>query len=536
METLSGALDPLQTDAIASDASSGDAYIANVATLAAFTPGGSLIQRLDLPGNSGRGERPRGERGDGADLCRGLSCCRRSMSLKPEPSGEPSVSDLQAQNVSPTSSQLSAQIDPNGADTHYYFQYGTVDCVSSPSSCTDVPAAPGSDLGDGFGDQSVSVELHGLSPSTTYHYRLIAANAHGQAEGADTFGSLTTLPSAEGVLADDRAWEMVSPAEKDGSGIEPLREEGGLIQASEDGNSITYVANGPIVSEPEGSRAPYPTQALATRTPSEWTSQQIVTPHTKGEGFIPGEAPEYRFFSPDLSSALVQPDNQALIEPFEAPPLSPEASEKTMYVRDNASGQYLPLVTAANDTAHSQFGEQLEFIDATPDLSHVVFSSEVPLTAGGGAGLYEWQAGEPLTPVSVLPDGAPALEPQLGANSHNVRGAISNDGSRVFFSGESEVGSEESGETVTHLYMRDVPSGKTIQLDATVPPIPEVGPEESEVGFPGCKQRRQPGVLHRHGAPDRKTQTSRPFRARRITRRICTSVKSSKKTAAPAAG
>ena len=105
---------------------------------------------------------------------------------------------------------------------------------------------------------------------------------------------MTTLPSAEGLLPDGRAWEMVSPAEKDGSGIEPLRKEGGLIQASEDGDAITYVANGPIVPEPEGNRAPYPTQALAQRGASGWSSQQITTPRTKGEGFIPGEAPEYR--------------------------------------------------------------------------------------------------------------------------------------------------------------------------------------------------------------------------------------------------
>ena len=159
-----------------------------------------------------------------------------------------------------------------------------------------------------------------------------------------------------------------------------MRKEGGLIQASEAGDAITYVANGPIVPEPQGNRAPYPTQALATRGPGGWASQQIVTPRTKGEGFIPGEAPEYRAFSPDLSVGLVQPDNQSLVEPLEAPPLAPGASEKTMYLRDSASGGYLPLMTPASDTAGTQFGQKLEFVDATADMSGVVFSSQVPLT------------------------------------------------------------------------------------------------------------------------------------------------------------
>ena len=44
-----------------------------------------------------------------------------------------------------------------------------------------------------------------------------------------------------------------------------------------------------------------------------------------------GEAPEYRVFTPDLSLALVQPDRTE--EPLEQPPLSPEATEETLYVR-----------------------------------------------------------------------------------------------------------------------------------------------------------------------------------------------------------
>ena len=476
------ALDPFQTTAIASERSSGETYITNASSVAAFDANGSFVQRLSLPGehpdSSGLAANAATRRVYVADTAQA-----RIDVFESEPAGKPTVFGLAAQNLTPSSAELSAEVDPTGADTRYYFAYGTVNCLSSPSLCTDVPSPPGTDIGAGFTNQRAAVELQGLKPSTTYYYRVIASNEHGQAEGSETFGSLTTLPSAQGLLADGRAWELVSPAEKDGSSIEPLRDEGGLIQASEDGNAIAYVANGPIVPEPEGNRAPYPTQAIATRTESGWSSQQIVTPRVKGEGFIPGEAPEYRFFSPNLSLALVQPDNEAGVEPFEQPPLTPEASEKTMYLRNNATAEYQALVTAENDTTDAQFGGKLQFLDATSDVNHVVLSSEVPLVSGSAAGLYAWQAGRPLEPVSVLPDGAPALEPALGAESRNVRGALSSNGSRVFWTAESEIEHNGESEIVRHLYMRDMSTGQTLQIDAAEPGIIEPGEEESEVGF-----------------------------------------------------
>ena len=69
------------------------------------------------------------------------------------------------------------------------------------------------------------------------------------------------------------------------------RAKAALIQASEDGEAITYLADGPIASQPEANRSPDPTQVLSTRGPDGWESQDIVTPHEKGEGIEPDEAP-----------------------------------------------------------------------------------------------------------------------------------------------------------------------------------------------------------------------------------------------------
>ena len=68
--------------------------------------------------------------------------------------------------------------------------------------------------------------------------------------------------------------------------------------------------------------------------------------------------------------------------------------------------------------------------------------------------------GAALKLVSVLPgtEQTPASEPTLGDLGRDVRGAISTDGSRVFFTnGESDEGP---------LYMRDTVRGETIQVNA----------------------------------------------------------------------
>ena len=150
----------------------------------------------------------------------------------PEAAGRPVVEDLSALNITPSEVEVSALIDPEGSDTHYYFQYGTVDCASDPARMHRRARSAGYDLGSGFGAQQVGVTLQGLQPGTSYFYRVLASNGVSQAEGEQGGHTFQTLPSSQGLLADGRAWELVSPAEKDGASIEPLSREGGLIQAS----------------------------------------------------------------------------------------------------------------------------------------------------------------------------------------------------------------------------------------------------------------------------------------------------------------
>ncbi len=418
-------VDEQSTSGVASDAE-GNVYVDSGGSVGAFTGDGSLIQRFGSGALVDGGAVAAMAQGDVfvAEPSEG-----KVAVFAPAGAGPPSVDGVYAQSLSASSERVTASVDPDGASTTYYVQYGRASCVEEPAVCLDQPAPPGAVVGSGFGDESVSEELSGLVPNTTYYYRVVATNEHGVSESpqnGETF--FATLPSAEGVLADHRQWEMVSPPEKHGATVEPISREGALIQASTNGDAISWTASSPVTSEGQGDRRPEPVQVLSGRSSEGWSSEDIATPHTKGEGYEPGEATEYRFFSPELSSALVQP--QVPKEPLENPPLAPAAREKTMYVRDDASGEFQPLVTAANDSTGTPFGGKLEFEGATPDLSHVVFGSEVPLLAGTvGEGLYEWESGSPLTLMSVLPDGTAAGEPSLGDLGRDVRGAVSADAS-----------------------------------------------------------------------------------------------------------
>jgi DNA-binding beta-propeller fold protein YncE len=360
-----------------------------------------------------------------------------------------------ASEIKSGEADLHTVINPLGHDTHFYFQYGTQPCQPDPAACASIPAAPGGDLGEGMGDTPGEAPLTGLRPDTAYHYRVLASNSLGTTEGPEQEFT-TQLEGNELRLPDHRAWEMVTPPDKGGAPAEALTREGGIVLASEDGNALTYVADGALGDEVEGNLAPEMQQILATRAPSGWRSRDIATPNDVAKGIAPGNAPEYQFFTPDLSVALVEPPS-----PGPAPPLAAGVVQPTMYLRDNGTRTYLPLVTEADTAPGTQFGRVVQFAAATPDLSHVVIRSDRALTGSGSSqGLYEWSDGE-LRFVSDMPGGKPAATPDLGYYGAVLDHAVSNDGSRVFWTSK-----EDSGTRGGHLYLRDTTRGATLKLDA----------------------------------------------------------------------
>lgn len=89
----------------------------------------------------------------------------------------PSVVTGGTSSVRSTSAVLHGTVDPNGSSTTYFFQWGL----------TTGYGDQGSPVSIGAGTTSVSVRqtAAGLTPGTTYHYRLVATNGSGTSAGAD---------------------------------------------------------------------------------------------------------------------------------------------------------------------------------------------------------------------------------------------------------------------------------------------------------------------------------------------------------------
>ncbi len=81
-------------------------------------------------------------------------------------------------NLTGTSATLNGSFNPNGEKTEYYFEWGP---TTTYGNTTSLPV----DAGSASGTTHVHFDLAGLSPATTYHYRIVASNSQGTSDGSD---------------------------------------------------------------------------------------------------------------------------------------------------------------------------------------------------------------------------------------------------------------------------------------------------------------------------------------------------------------
>ncbi len=107
---------------------------------------------------------------------------------RPQPSGgvcdvgafearAPTAVTTSASNVTSSSATLNGTVDPGDLATSYHFEYG--------STATYGASTPSGDAGSEGAEHPHSANLAALTPSTTYHFRIVAANAIGTTAGAD---------------------------------------------------------------------------------------------------------------------------------------------------------------------------------------------------------------------------------------------------------------------------------------------------------------------------------------------------------------
>jgi hypothetical protein len=394
--------------------------------------------------------------------------------------GPPTVTATSVTDLAATSATLRARINPNTLDTRYWFEYGSVECDASPGVCTVDPAGGRS---AGLGHESVLVgqALSGLSPNTTYFYRVVAENSEGATK--QPLRTFTTQANGFGFdLSDGRVWEQVSPSQKFGGGIT----NGTLVQASADGDAIGFPTRGSIVVDPDGNRALEVSAVVARRTGGgTWQVEDLVPPYSKATGA--GLGPEYKIFSTDLERSVLEPRDES--------PLSPEASERTPYLRvDGTPPSFRPIVTGKEGFANveppdTEFGGEINgaknpvaMSGVNSELTDVIISSEVPLLPGAEErSLYRWNEGD-LSPVSELPadEGGGVVRGQVGSGVASVRHAVSSDGAHVFWS----LGEPARTIDLTALYLRDTELEETFRIDVAAPGVS--GPGEAHPVFAGA--------------------------------------------------
>ncbi len=398
----------------------------------------------------------------------------------PPPSKPPTVSAQFAASATSESAALRARINPHfWPDATYYVEYGAAKC--SEGGCTSRQPLTDQLLGEKVVDRALTtktVSLPGLQPSTEYHFRFVAESGGGgpvfgidpdgdgpieptESEGRE--GSFTTFsissPPAEpclnaafrsgpsALLADCRAYEMVSPLDKGGGEIFALsnsrNDRASLNQASPDGDAVTYSS---FRSFGEAAGAPATSQYRAARTSSGWITANISpprgTPHQAVGGTLESQ---YQFFSDDLCGGWLVHDTN--------PPLTQDGvpTFPNLYKADVCSSPpaYEALTTVA--PPNQKPGDyNLDVQGISADGSHTVFRAAGKLTTDAAEGLnnqcYEYFEGA-LRLVSVLPIGQPnpsncsigtatvGAQHIGGGNIRRaqVHNAISEDGSRIYW-------------------------------------------------------------------------------------------------------
>jgi hypothetical protein len=373
--------------------------------------------------------------------------------LPAQAAGAPVVHRTYVTGVGTTGADLNAYIDPLGAETTYGFEYGPADCSANP--CAGVP---GSEADMGTAAAVVTEHLGGLQPDTTYHYRVIATNADGTTPGPDRWLRTFAPPDPDHGLPENRAYEMVSPPDKNGGGImaNAFRTRSNLS-----GNAITFTsliafgdAHGTGISG---------TEYLARRGSDGWTTHGI-TPAGNAPASVSQLWASFYGISPELARGVFLAIPESPIVPGH--PNSERSAN--LYLRTDldvpGEGAWQLLSDGAEPLVpEGLFGPGIALAGGnsgtpgSPAYSHIIFESTDNLTGettGTKPKLYEWDEGT-LRVAGVLPDDVCETPPCFpGANAGSVAGmgaggtlgqiasvtgvgytdrAISDDGSRIFF-------------------------------------------------------------------------------------------------------
>jgi hypothetical protein len=378
--------------------------------------------------------------------------------------GKPIVESGKASKVTATTALISGTVNARGIETEVAVQYVTEEQFeeSEFAAATSVPGANVPPTPPG--PQPISVQLSGLTPDTPYVFRIVAQSSAGTADPGKAGRFATFLPLSPS-LPDNRAYEMVTPAQKAGEPYVPEPDQrGGLggscfhctpgwekprmpMQASPDGDAVAYEGD-PFEAGLAGGANEY----RARRGPGGWQTAGLSTPLFRD---APGEG--FRALSANLTKAVVVQTHGSL---------TPEAPEgfANLYLQEEGKAGLTTLIEAEpperdEDDFAVAFAGANAGSEAVPSFSHVIFQAndalteedpgiapEAPAVDEEETNLYEWSEGQ-LHLVNVLPGNGEAAPDAVfgsglllgaGGENFNFDHAISEDGSRIFWSRKSD--------------------------------------------------------------------------------------------------
>ncbi len=302
-------------------------------------------------------------------------------------------------------------------------------------------------------------------------------------------------------LPDCRAFEQVSPLEKDGLDavtLEPMQPA--RSSACEPGEACTlaYMNVGSSFAGAPGNEIA--NAYLSARGAGGWQTTPLSPPTPQAP---PDGLPSVTYaFSADLSNVVVRVPLQQLTP--DAPP-----DVYNLFLRDGAGDYSLVTASAPPEPPVSGCGSCFEqedvpmFAGASSDFSRIFFEANDGLEGApsgeivepGGEeheieNLYE-AAGGRVRPVGVLPDGI--IAPHGASAGGTIRvvanqtgeleRAISQDGSRVLFAADADAGGPEPEQAgKLELYDR-LDGASTVEVSA---PAPGARPGECETEAGGC--------------------------------------------------
>ncbi len=398
-----------------------------------------------------------GSRPPGILYASGDSEASRAYIFAPAEIHFPVVESESVSSVTATTATLNAKVNPKGSITRYAFQYISKAAYEENApgerfaGATESPLG-GSVLGASQEGLGAATALTGLAPDTEYHYRVVATS-HCEPDDEEALCEETgedeafrTFPLEAPALPDNRVWELVSPAQKNGGEVVPslhgpnsqVPGAGGPtypMQSSPDGDAMVY--EGQPFSYTEG--ALNFNEYFSKRTASGWQTT-ILAPALLRGGYLG--------FNTELTQGVFSQAGQSL---------TPEApgEYQNLYTQPTANPSALTPLVGFEPPNRPPGGLYLDYAGASDDFTHIFFAANDALTSetpfapeavdGGGTknNLYESVGGQ-LRLVNVLPGNAETVLGVQGdgfgfgsGGGADLPHAISADGSNVFWSDQA---------------------------------------------------------------------------------------------------